>query len=332
MSHPAAPPPNAAALSKDDLERLAAALEAARGKGLAFDRTIASFESDVRRLAGRHFGQLGLPPTAERVASYVAGAALEDLVLACACEAGDAGAWAAFDQCYRDRLVGYAVRRGISGADADAVVSDVIGDLCAPPTRGTTRSILGTYDGSGSLFGWLSIVVLRRIAGAARSRKPLSLDALADAGAADHATPRAGVAAPAEPDDHLHEAEVTMRFAEAFRAAWAGLSPQERLALVAKHRDGLTQRRAGEILGVGEARASRVVAAGVGKLMEALRAQGFPGDGEADPAVMRSLAAEIGRRLASFGPLDHPRGAGSAGRGPAEGGLGTQVPGRVRHS
>lgn len=326
------PSPAPIALSAEDLGRLAAALDAARAKGLAFRRTIAAFESDVRRLAARHFAGLDLPPTAERVSAYVAGAALEDLVLACACEAGDTGAWAAFDQLHRDRLIGYAVRRGISGADADAVVSDVVGDLFAPPTRGGAKSVLGTYDGSGSLFGWLSIVVLRRIAGAARSRKTQSLDALVESGAAESTRTRAGIEPTPAPDEPLRASEATTRFAEAFREAWSELSPQERLALVAKHRDGLTQRRAGEILGVGEARVSRVIASGVRKLMEALSARGFPGDGESDPAVLQSLAAAIGKRLASFGPLDHPRGTGSAGRRPPDGGPETTVEGRVRHS
>ncbi len=332
MSRPAASPPIAAALSAGDVAHLSAALDAARGKGLAFGRTLASFEADVARLAARHFGGLALEPTAERVSTYVASAALEDLVLACACEAGDAGAWAAFDQLYRDRLIGYAVRRGISGADGDAVVSDVIGDLFAPPTRGGARSVLGTYDGSGSLFGWLAIVVLRRIAGAARSRKPQSLDAIEDTGSAEQATPRVGIATQPPPDDALHQVEATTRFAEAFADAWAALSAQERLALVVKHRDGHTQRRAGELLGVGEARASRIVAAGVAKLVEALEARGFPRDTDADPALLRSLATEIGRRLASFGPVEHPKGVGSAGRSPPDGGPGTSVPGRVRHS
>lgn len=327
--------PTVGPLSQGDHDVLSAALEAAREKGLAFSRTLESFESDVRRLAARHLAGLEVEPSAERVSRYVGSAALEDLVLACACEAGDGGAWAAFDQLYRDRLTGFAVRRGLAGSNADAVVSDVIGDLFAPPTRGGTRSVLGTYDGSGSLFGWLSIVVLRRIAGAARARKPQSLDALDESGVAKHTALRPGVTSPPTPDDLVHRDEVTARFASAFDVAWQGLSGQERLALVAKHRDGLTQRRAGEYLGVGEARASRIVAAGVGKLMESLRNSGFPGGGESDPDVLSSLAAAIGRRLASFGPVERPSIAktpiaGTAGRRPPEGGSATSVPGRVR--
>ena len=314
-----------------DRSKLLAALDAARTKGLAFGRTPASFEGDVRRLAARHFTTLGLDPTPERVSTYVGSAALEDLVLACACEAGDAGAWAAFDQIYRDRLIGYAVRRGVCGADADGVVSDVVGDLFAPPTRGDARSVLGTYDGSGSLFGWLAIVVLRRIAGEARRRKPRSLDAIEEAEGGTPADARPGAAPTPSPDDALHAVETTERFADAFRRAFEGLSAQERLALVAKHRDGLTQRRAGEILGVGEARASRIVAAGVRSLMDGLRSSGFPGADDTDPALLRSLAAAIARHLARFGPVEHPPRAGTAGHTPPEGGPGTRVPGRVRH-
>jgi len=329
MPPPEDPAPAPVALREEDRSALRSALDAARARGLAFGRTLDRLEADVRRLGGRHLASLGLAPTSERVRAYVARAALEDLVLACACEARDVGAWDAFDQLYRDRLVGFAVRRGVSGADADGIVADVFGDLFAPPPRGGARSLLGTFDGSGSLFGWLSIVVLRRIAGAARTRKAQSLDAL-EATVSEPATPRPGLPPSPAPPDVLHLSESTARFAAAFHRAWEGLTGQERLALVAKHRDGLTQRRAGELLGVGEARASRIVSAAVGKLADSLREAGFPGDDESDATVVRALADAIGRRLASSGPLEHLQGVGSAGLPSPEGGCGTSVPRPVR--
>jgi RNA polymerase sigma factor (sigma-70 family) len=323
------PAPAPVRLGDPDRQALAAALARTKEKGLAFARTLPLLEADVARLGARHLAGLGLEPTPERVANYVARAALEDLVLACACEAGDVGSWDTLDQLYRDRLVGFGIRRGISGADADGIVSDVFGDLYAPPPSGGARTLLGTFDASGSLFGWLSIVVLRRIAGAARSRRGQSLDALEEAADVE-TTPRPGIPSPPPPPLVLVEAESTARFAAAFAEAFERLTGQERLALVAKHRDGLTQRRIGDLLGVGEARVSRIVSAGVATLAAALYGAGFPPD-STDGSDLAALAAAVGSHLARSGPVGRPSGAGTAGDAPAGGAPGTSVPGSVRH-
>ncbi len=153
------------------------------------------------------------------------------------------------------------MRRGLSSEAAVATVQDVLGDLALPPSNGAARTVLGTYDGTGNLFSWLSIVLVRRIAGDARKKKPASLDADPDGGGHPERTP-SGRTVP-EPAGLAADDEARRRFAAALERAWQGLSSQERLALVAKHRDGWSQRQVGALLGLGEARVSRIVSAAV---------------------------------------------------------------------
>ncbi len=255
-----------------------------------------AFEARVASLAAAQLRRLGLAVEAAGLCACVERAALADLALACACEAGSASAWASFTRAFGPRLEGFAVRRGLCSPDAEALVGDVLGDLAAPPPRGATRTLLGTYDGSGSLFGWLSVVVLRRIAGQARRRRPQALEALGAEREQDLAPHRA--ARPPTPSAAVESAETAARFAAAFAAAFDALKAQQRLALVLKHRDGCSQREVAALLGVGEARVSGVVSAAVATLVERLGSLAPP-DAPADETAWQSCAAAIARHLAS---------------------------------
>ncbi|MBL9088787.1 MAG: sigma-70 family RNA polymerase sigma factor [Planctomycetia bacterium] len=279
--------------------------------------SLADYERRVATLATRHWERQGLEPTPARVAEHLAGAALADLYLACAADAGSERAWTVLSDRYRTRLEGFAVRRGLSSEAAVATVQDVLGDLALPPSNGAARTVLGTYDGTGNLFSWLSIVLVRRIAGDARRKKPASLDADPDGGGHPERTPSGRVVV--EPAHLVATDESRARFAAALERAWQGLSSQERLALVAKHRDGWSQRQVGALLGLGEARVSRIVSAAVEKLRGPLR----DAVGDADATGEAALAGEIATFLARTGPLAPPSGGGprsgpvgAGGRGP----------------
>lgn len=280
---------------------------------------LAAYERRVAALATRHWERQGVEPTAARVAEHLAGAALADLYLACAADAGSERAWTLLSERYRTRLEGFAVRRGLSSEAAVSTVQDLFGDLALPPSNGAARTVLGTYDGTGNLFSWLAIVLVRRIAGDARKKRPASLDAAPDAGASPERTP-SGRTVP-EPTLLAVTDEARRRFVAALERAWTGLSSQERLALVAKHRDGWSQRQVGALLGLGEARVSRIVSAAVEKLRGPLRDAVGPGEGDGLSEAV--LAGEIATFLARTGPLAPPSvggprsgPVGAGGRGP----------------
>lgn len=294
MSAPGSPGP-AALLGPAPRARLEAGLRASRATYGDHGLTLEAFVERAAELAALQASRLGLPVDGARLEAFVERAALADLALACAAEAGSAVAWGVLHERFARRLEGFAVKHGLCSPDAEALVQDVFGDLASPPPRSCARTLLGTFDGSGSLFGWLSVVVLRRIAGAARRRRPSALDALEPA-AREAARPARAPDAPA-PEAAASAAEETARFAAAFAAAFSGLTAQQRLALVLKHRDGLSQREVGGVLGVGEARVSRVVAAALQHLVAALGPG--PDAGPVEPAAWEALARSVRLHLAS---------------------------------
>jgi hypothetical protein len=88
--------------------------------------------------------QLGLEATAERLAQALGRMCLEDLCLACACDAGSEEAWSAFHAGYRLRLLGLAVKQGLDRERADAQVGALLSDLALPPARVAAATLLGT--------------------------------------------------------------------------------------------------------------------------------------------------------------------------------------------
>jgi RNA polymerase sigma factor (sigma-70 family) len=314
------PPPTreSVVLRSHDLARVREAEARGRSTYPHLRALAAPLERRVATLAARHWRGQGLDPTPERVSAYVHGAALEDLYLTTACEEGSEPAWGTLSDAYRSRLEGFAVRRGLCGADAEAAAQDLLGDLAAPPPRPGNRTLIGTFDATGSLFGWLCIVLARRIAARARLRRVERLeDDAADAQGSTRPT-RAAL----DPASVVAQREAEAGFERALVSAWESLSGQERLALVAKHRDGLTQRDVGRMLGVGEARVSRVVGSAVAKLSDALKAgveAGAATDAPPAGALWARLEAAVARHLASRAPLDAPSSGASPGGGPASG-------------
>ena len=265
----------------------------------------------------RRLRAAGAEPTTAGRASLVARTAFEDLHLVIACDAGHERAWEALAALCRRRLEGTAVRRGLDPVTAEGEVADLLGDLASPPPDGSARTRLASYDGSGALLGWLTIVLIRRLARRGTARRIGSLDASPHEPADGDARP--GTSAAVAPDVAAAESEVGTRFAEALGAAWERLSAQERLALAFKHRDGLSQRDVGLRLGVGEARVSRVVASGVQTLGAWIRSalpDGVePGAGPGWDALLSAVAGHWAR-VAGETSLLSVGGAASASRRP----------------
>lgn len=311
---PPRPPESATPSASPTLpgESLAHAL--ARGAAARPDLGLARdvYEAGVLARIDRRLCAAGLAPTDAMRAGLVPRTAFEDLHLVLACDAGHERAWEALASLAKRRLEGTAIRRGLDPVTAEAEVADLLGDLASPPPDGATRTRLASYDGSGALLGWLTIVLVRRLSRRGRGRRVASLDAFPVEPAAGDA--RGGGAAVPAPDAAAAGGEAGARFADALSSAWGRLSSQERLALALKHRDGLSQREVGERLGVGEARISRVVASGVKTLGAWIRSavpDGVePGAGPGWSALLAAVSAHWARTAGETSLLSvggHPR-------------------------
>lgn len=179
-------------------------------------------------------------------------------------------------------------------------MADLLGDLVARPRAAGGRTQLAAYDGSGSLFAWLAVILARRMS---ERRAARTAAGAPDRDAREPAAPRHG--ASPDPGVEATERELVGRLGHALERAWGELTSREALALALKYRDGLSQRRIAALLGVGEPRVSRVLESGVGRLRRALERR-LP-----EAAAEGALPLErLGRVLAGI-----PANAGQAGAG-----------------
>jgi len=270
------------------------------------------FETFARRaldLGRRRLRVYRLPPTRARIAEYLAAAAGADLFLGCACEEGVAGAWEAFASRFVPRLFGLARRYGASPSEAEEIARDLPGDVASPPPSGGARTRIGTFDGTGSLFAWLSVQVARRIAARARAKRPLSLERGGEGARSAAAETPDSSAAAGDPAEISLDAEAASIVGEAVRSAWKRLDAREASALVLRFRDGLTLKEIAPRLGVSFSQVSRIVSGAARKIRDALDrrlsedAPTRPGESE---RRWTSLRDALARLLQNPPPSDNP--------------------------
>jgi RNA polymerase sigma factor (sigma-70 family) len=250
-------------------------------------------------------------PPPEVVEAQIARGGYSDLYLSLACERGDARAWAAFAGAFAPRLAGLARSRGISPADAESIAADLLGDLSLPPVRGAAKMLIGTFDATGSLWGWLAVILVRRIGQAVRARGGRAEEGLLDEEA--EAAPTGRVAA--DPAESAADAEAAEALGQAVEEALDRTTERERLALLWKYRDGLAQREIAALLGVGEPRVSRLIDQSLAKITASVKARlgslTLPG-GRSGEAAWRALRDSLALRMARFPAAEpHPRREGT---------------------
>jgi RNA polymerase sigma factor (sigma-70 family) len=256
-------------------------------------------------LARRRLAAHAIPDSTAALADSLERAPGPDVFLAVACERAVPGAWDVFHRSYLPRLRGLGQRQGLGGPAADTLARDLLGELALAPVRGDARTRLGTYLGAGSLFGWLALILVRRIA-PRRAQSTVSLDAEAGPDRAPRADDLVNPRSEArEPAASLEDAETVRRVEARLDAAWASLAPRERLILVWKHVDGLSQQDVARRLGVGEPRVSRIVHGALERLrsaaLDALDAGLAP-----SPEAFGRLRDALQRRLATEAALATP--------------------------
>jgi RNA polymerase sigma-70 factor len=227
----------------------------------------ADFASALAASAAKALGESARDP--REIERYLTSLHLEDLSLACACAAGDEGAWEHFIRQHRPALYRAADALDPSGAArelADSLYADLFGAAAA---SGERKSLFRYFHGRSSLVTWLRAVLAQRVVDRARVRK--RHDALPDddspgAIAAPSATPN--------PDRARHLELIKRALGEAIVA----LDAQDRLRLRCYYAQGMTLAETGRLLGEHEATVSRQLA-----------------------RARRTIRADVERRLAQAG-------------------------------
>jgi RNA polymerase sigma-70 factor (ECF subfamily) len=182
---------------------------------------------------------------------YLASLHLEDLALACACEAGHDAAWEHFILEHRPLL--YRAADGLApGGAARELADSLYGELFGLTEKeGQRRSLFRYFHGRSSLGTWLRAVLAQRFVDGLRATR--RLDPLPDD---DAGMTVGGVAGEPDPDQARY-VELVQR---ALGSAMAALEPRDRLRLGLYYAQELTLAQTGRLLGEHEATVSRQLA------------------------------------------------------------------------
>jgi len=264
---------------EDDPTPLVAAYEAGRALYPAVLLEYESYRAVVEK-------SRGTPPPGEHAA---------DVFLAAACAEGVDEAWSVFRSDVVPRVRAFLLRRSAARQDADSVCETLAGHLWEPPARSAATSRIATYRGDSSLLTWTNVVAWRLLEGqwraAARGRAERGPTTVADI-----------APSPLESVIGLEKAE---RFEVALKHAWRTLTARERLAVLLRYRDGLTQKNVAHLMGVGEPRVSRLIKAGVQRLRAELTRsvrETPPGRSGVDAELWAALREAISKEGATSGP------------------------------
>jgi RNA polymerase sigma factor (sigma-70 family) len=253
------------------------------------------FAEHVELMAGRQAVALAPATPAERRDWLLSHALAGELYLAAACEHGTGGAWERFAQCLLPWLRGLLERRGARPAEVESLVGETPGWMLLPPRSRVARTTIGTWDGRARLTSWLAAITLRRWVGQrSQVARPAELS--------EDAQPPRRRPAP-EPLEVALGQEACGRLLAALDAAWDGLTPRERLALLLRYKGGLPQKRVAALLGVGEPRVSRLLSSAVARLRAATDAT-FDAALAATPALAGAVAAWLAIREGGVLPRD----------------------------
>ena len=180
------------------------------------------------------------------VRNFLASLRLEELVLARACAAGDNRAWEVFLTRYRATLYESAYKIAKEESAARGLADSLYAALYGVDAKGQQRtSKLRSYQGRGSLQGWLRTVVAQEYVNLYRAtRRETSLDAALDEGIQFESR---------EPDLSVTDARAETAAAEELTA----LSAEERFLLAAYYLDRRTLAEIAKLQGVHESTISR---------------------------------------------------------------------------
>jgi RNA polymerase sigma-70 factor (ECF subfamily) len=201
---------------------------------------------DLREILAEVVSQSSNAASAIAVSNLLATLHLEELVLARACAAADNSAWEAFLNRYRATLYESAYKIAKEESAARSLADSLYAALYGVDAKGQQRtSKLRSYQGRGSLQGWLRTVVAQEYVNLYRAtRRETSLDAALDEGIQFKA---------AEPDVSVTDPRAEIAAAEELTA----LAAEERFLLAAYYLDRRTLAEIAKLQGVHESTISR---------------------------------------------------------------------------
>jgi RNA polymerase sigma-70 factor (ECF subfamily) len=202
----------------------------------------------------RNYGlAAGAVASRQQQADFFSGLRLADLVLARACARGHERAWQHFVALYNHPLERAAI--AITGSETlgHELADSLYGELYGLKTvEGERRCPLDSYQGRGSLIGWLRTTLAQRhVDHYRRSRREEPLEEF-DAPAT-------------EPESVKASGELAL-LGKAVEEALGRQPPEERFLLAAYYLDGRTLLQIGKLLGVHEATISRKLRRATGEL------------------------------------------------------------------
>ena len=180
------------------------------------------------------------------IAAFLASLRLDELVLARACAAGNDRAWEVFLNRYRATLYESAYKIAKEESAARGLADSLYAELYGVNEKGQHRpSKLLSYQGRGSLQGWLRTVLAQEFVNRyRRGKRETSLDAAVDEGKQFEAK---------EPDLSDADPRVEAAVAEELQA----LEPEERFLLAAYYLDRRTLAEIAKLQRVHESTISR---------------------------------------------------------------------------
>ncbi|MHC4957309.1 MAG: RNA polymerase sigma factor [Planctomycetota bacterium] len=175
-----------------------------------------------------------------------------DLFLARACEARTPGAWEVVNQRFVPIVRSVLSRLGASADEAEEVARELPGYLLQPPRSGGAETLMGTYDGSGSLLAWLSSIARNRFYDRRRAESGPFAE-LSDVAGDD-------------PPAFVVGVETGERLEKALKVALLDLSTRETFLLIWKFHNNLSGAEMARRLGVSEPRVSQLLRRTVAKI------------------------------------------------------------------
>jgi RNA polymerase sigma-70 factor (ECF subfamily) len=218
---------------------------------------------------------------------------VEELVLARCCALGNEAAWEIFLSRYREKLynAAYAIASEDSAARdlADSLYADLYGTRTSDDRR---VSKLDSFNGRGSLEGWLRAVLAQEYVNRYRQQQRLvSLEERTEAGVQFRAE---------EPDPAQ---TFDSRLEEATDQALASLAAEDKFILASYYLDGRTLAQIARVLGVHESTVSRrlekIIASTRKAILAGLKRRGMNSKeaGQALEVEVAEFSLDVRRRL-----------------------------------
>lgn len=215
------------------------------------------FRATLERSVAHRFQASSEAPDAKAVESYLGSLHAADLALACACAAGNPGAWDHFVAHFRPEL--YRAARAIAGRSgggesaarelADSLYAELFG---LRESEGQRKSLFDYYHGRSKLSTWLhAILAQRHVDEIRRTRKTDSLDGPAEDGESRFEP----VAANAGPDPEREHYLAMLQ--AALTGALEALAPRDRLRMAYYYAEELTLAEIGKLMREHESTVSR---------------------------------------------------------------------------